>query len=67
MGQRRMIQCVKSQRQAKTAISARRGEQPQAESPGDVDDYMCGTAEFEEGAMIGVGGLCDRVWSGEGA
>jgi hypothetical protein len=61
MRQRRMIQCVKSQRQAKTAIGTRGGEQPQAESPGDVDDYMRGTAEFEDGAMIGARGLCDRV------
>jgi hypothetical protein len=57
---------MKSQGQAKTAIGARGGEQPQAESPGDVDDYICGAAEFEEGAGIGVGGFCDGAWSGEG-
>jgi hypothetical protein len=52
---------MKSQGQAKTAIGARGGEQPQAESPGDVDNYTCGAAEFEEGAMIRAGGFCEGV------
>jgi len=57
---------MKSQGQAETAIGERGGEQPRAESPGDVDDYTCGAAEFEEGARVRVGGFCDGVWGGEG-